>query len=281
MGGSMSKTNTNHTSGSGDGRQVSRGAKNVTKKKKSRSRRFDANSKVNKSSVKKRHGGSGGSGGGGLGSITKKAIEAEKGQRKFSQRRQPPPRKETTKTNTTETIDSGQGSSSGSGGVSPDSDNNSLPTRPFDLNKKSVKSHDTSNRHASLIEDTRPPRPRTTSFSTSESSEFDDLNDLTCPFCEDDLLPGQWHPEHSDEDQAEGPLLYCSKGSLCSRRSKATLKSRKVPGKRKKDKKQVLQLPPKQRHSIAAVTFNEGRSFSTSAQPRESFLHGVCKAGYC
>ena len=275
----MSKTTTNHTSDSGDGRQVSRGAKNVTKKKKSRSRRFDANSKVNKSSVKKRHGVSGG-GGGGLGSITKKAIEAEKGQRKFSQRRQPPPRKETTKTTTTETIDSGQGSSSGSGGVSPDSDNNSLPT-PLDLNKKSVKSHDTSNRHASLIEDTRPLRPRTTSFSTSESSEFDDLNDLTCPFCEDDLLPGQWHPEHSDEDQAEGPLLYCSKGSLCSRRSKATLKSRKVPGKRKKDKKQVLQLPPKQRHSIAAVTFNEGRSFSTSAQPRESFLHGVCKAGYC
>ena len=126
----MSKTSGVGTSG---GEKVSHnkrgGAKKGQRPKKSvtRRQRFDASSKVNKNSVRRRQSSSAGSGGGSFGSgsyITKKAIDAaEKGHRKVSQRRQAPlPRKEAAAAATltkTETIDSGQGSSGGLG--SPDS----------------------------------------------------------------------------------------------------------------------------------------------------------------
>ncbi len=53
----------------------------------------------------------------------------------------------------------------------------------------------------------------------SSNSSYSDQDSL-CPFC--------------DEADSKKQLLYCSKGSLCSRRSKATLKSRQVPGRRGK-----------------------------------------------
>ena len=103
-----------------------------------------------------------------------------------------------------------------------------------------------------------------TETNSPESSDFDDLNDQTCPFCENDLFC-------EDHD-----LLYCSKGSLCSRRSKATLKSRKVPGKRKK-----LPLPPKksqqQRHLTTAAT-----AFIHEAPSQVvPDVHRVVRQGYC
>ena len=106
--------------------------------------------------------------------------------------------------------------------------------------------------------------------------DFDDLNDQTCPFCEADCV------HETDEDQAGGPLLYCSKGSLCSRRSKATLKSRKVPGKRKK-----LPLPPKhqlqqqpQRHpAVSAFIYEVPDVVRTKSSFRD--MHRVVRKGYC
>ena len=76
---------------------------------------------------------------------------------------------------------------------------------------------------------------------TDNSSEF------SCPFCEEDYEHSVLHHE------CQNRMLYCSKGSLCSRRSKATVKSRKVPGKRKKRKKVVVLIEQehKQRPSIA------------------------------
>ncbi len=115
-----------------------------------------------------------------------------------------------------------------------------------------------------------------TETNSPESSDFDDLNSQTCPFCEEDCV----HYIETDEDQAGGPLLYCSKGSLCSRRSKATLKSRKVPGKRKK-----LPLPPKhqleqpQRHpTVSAFIYEAPNVVRTKASFRD--MQRVRK-GYC
>lgn len=73
------------------------------------------------------------------------------------------------------------------------------------------------------------PDQKGNSTNTAES----DSDNLTCPFC-DDLMQHQ-RPDSDTDDQ----LLYCSKGSLCSRRSRATVKSRKVPGKPKRKKKNI------------------------------------------
>ena len=80
---------------------------------------------------------------------------------------------------------------------------------------------------------------------TDNSSEF------SCPFCEEDYEHSVLH--HVRDSDSKNKMLYCSKGSLCSRRSKATVKSRKVPGKRKKRKKVVVLIEQehKQRPSIA------------------------------
>ena len=71
----------------------------------------------------------------------------------------------------------------------------------------------------------------TFSLSTGEDND----SEFSCPFCAEDYEHSVLHhvPTHNK-------MLYCSKGSLCSRRSKATVKSRKVPGKRKKRKKVVV-----------------------------------------
>ena len=84
--------------------------------------------------------------------------------------------------------------------------------------------------------------------SISSSDENDDENDGSsedvscsrCSSCNDIVL-------HAAFDDAEGlfgnggrapfegqPLIYCTKGSICSRRSRATVLSRNVRGKRKK-----------------------------------------------
>ena len=75
----MSKTspdNTGHVKTGGGG---SRKTRKNSKKKSSSRKKFDASSKVSKSSVKRRHGSSVSSG-----SISKKTIEADKGVRKVS-----------------------------------------------------------------------------------------------------------------------------------------------------------------------------------------------------
>ena len=271
MGGTVSKTTTASSGG-----QV-RGAKKVQRKKSNR-RRFDA-SKVKKSSVKR---------GSASGSISKKAIEAvtEKGHRKVSQKRQ---------ATTVTIIDSGQGSSGvGSPGsntgdsLNDESDYNnqfSQPSTAFTKKKAATTTttksqplhHKDSNRghhgHAAASSG-----EGSTETNSPESSDFDDLNDQTCPFCETDCV----HYIETDEDQAGGPLLYCSKGSLCSRRSKATLKSRKVPGKRKK-----LPLPPKhqlqqqpQRHpTVSAFIYEVPDVVRTKSSFRD--MHRVVRKGYC
>ena len=63
----------------------------------------------------------------------------------------------------------------------------------------------------------------------NRSSSDDDISDITCPFCscnEEALLQGG--------GPYEGQPLYCTKGSICSRRSRATVLSRNVRGRRKK-----------------------------------------------
>lgn len=72
--------------------------------------------------------------------------------------------------------------------------------------------------------------------SLKASQAESDSDNLTCPFC-DDLVHHQ-RPSAGDSD-TDDQLLYCSKGSLCSRRSRATVKSRKVPGKPKRKKKKT------------------------------------------
>ena len=274
MGGTVSKTTTASSGG-----QV-RGAKKVQRKKSNR-RRFDA-SKVKKSSVKR---------GSASGSISKKAIEAvtEKGHRKVSQKRQ---------ATTVTIIDSGQGSSGvGSpGSVTGDSLNDesdynnqfSQPSTAFTKKKaatttttKSQPLHHKGSNHGHHGHAAASSGEGSTETNSPESSDFDDLNDQTCPFCEADWTAADCVHE-TDEDQAGGPLLYCSKGSLCSRRSKATLKSRKVPGKRKK-----LPLPPKhqlqqqpQRHpTVSAFIYEVPDVVRTKSSFRD--MHRVVRKGYC
>ena len=273
MGGTVSKTTTASSGG-----QV-RGAKKVQRKKSNR-RRFDA-SKVKKSSVKR---------GSASGSISKKAIEAvtEKGHRKVSQKRQ---------ATTVTIIDSGQGSSgvgspgSGTGdSLNDESDYNnqfSQPSTAFTKKKaattttKSQPLHHKGSNHGHHGHAAASSGEGSTETNSPESSDFDDLNDQTCPFCEADWTAADCVHE-TDEDQAGGPLLYCSKGSLCSRRSKATLKSRKVPGKRKK-----LPLPPKhqlqqqpQRHpTVSAFIYEVPDVVRTKSSFRD--MHRVVRKGYC
>ena len=269
MGGTVSKTSTASSGG-----QV-RGAKKVQRKKSNR-RRFDA-SKVKKSSVKR---------GSASGSISKKAIEAvtEKGHRKVSQKRQ---------ATTVTIIDSGQGSSGvGSPGsntgdsLNDESDYNnqfSQPSTAFTKKKAATTTtksqplhHKDSNRghhgHAAASSG-----EGSTETNSPESSDFDDLNDQTCPFCEADCV------HETDEDQAGGPLLYCSKGSLCSRRSKATLKSRKVPGKRKKlplpPKHQLQQQQPQRHPTVSAFIYEVPDVVRTKSSFRD--MHRVVRKGYC
>ena len=266
----MSKTTTASSGG-----QV-RGAKKVQRKKSNR-RRFDA-SKVKKSSVKR---------GSASGSITKKAIEAvtEKGHRKVSQKRQ---------ATTVTIIDSGQGSSgvgspgSGTGdSLNDESDYNNQFSTAFTKKKaatttttKSQPLHHKDSNHGHHGHTAAASSGEgSTETNSPESSDFDDLNDQTCPFCEADWTECV---HETDEDQAGGPLLYCSKGSLCSRRSKATLKSRKVPGKRKK-----LPLPPKhqlqqqpQRHpTVSAFIYEVPNVVRTKSSFRD--MHRVVRKGYC
>ena len=265
----MSKTTTASSGG-----QV-RGAKKVQRKKSNR-RRFDA-SKVKKSSVKR---------GSASGSITKKAIEAvtEKGHRKVSQKRQ---------ATTVTIIDSGQGSSgvgspgSGTGdSLNDESDYNNQFSTAFTKKKaatttKSQPLHHKDSNHGHHGHTAAASSGEgSTETNSPESSDFDDLNDQTCPFCEADWTAADC--VHDCEDQAGGPLLYCSKGSLCSRRSKATLKSRKVPGKRKK-----LPLPPKhqlqqqpQRHpTVSAFIYEVPNVVRTKSSFRD--MHRVVRKGYC
>ena len=119
-----------------------------------------------------------------------------------------------------------------------------------------------------------------TETNSPESSDFDDLNDQTCPFCETDCV----HYIETDEDQAGGPLLYCSKGSLCSRRSKATLKSRKVPGKRKKlplPPKHQLQQPPQRHPTVSAFIYEAPNVVRTKSSFRDMHRDRVVRKGYC
>ena len=74
---------------------------------------------------------------------------------------------------------------------------------------------------------------------SENSSSSDDVSDITCPFCssnEEALLQGIG-PYYEGRDSREP--LYCTKGSICSRRSRATVlscyhKSRNGRGRRKK-----------------------------------------------
>ena len=69
---------------------------------------------------------------------------------------------------------------------------------------------------------------------SENSSSSDDVSDITCPFCssnEEALLQGIG-PYYEGRDSREP--LYCTKGSICSRRSRATVLSRNVRGRRKK-----------------------------------------------
>ena len=74
---------------------------------------------------------------------------------------------------------------------------------------------------------------------SEDSSSSDDVSDITCPFCssnEEALLQGigQYYEGRDSREP-----LYCTKGSICSRRSRATVlscyhKSRNGRGRRKK-----------------------------------------------
>ena len=76
---------------------------------------------------------------------------------------------------------------------------------------------------------------------SEDSSSSDDVSDITCPFCssnEEALLQGIG-PYYEGRDSREP--LYCTKGSICSRRSRATVlscyhKSRNGRGRRKKSR---------------------------------------------
>ena len=85
----------------------------------------------------------------------------------------------------------------------------------------------------------------------TRSNTTDNDSEFSCPFCAEDYEHSVLH--HVRDSDSKNKMLYCSKGSLCSRRSKATVKSRKVPGKRKKRKKVVVLIEQdhKQRPSIA------------------------------
>ena len=80
----------------------------------------------------------------------------------------------------------------------------------------------------------------------------------------------------------QSDLQHVHEGSLCSRRSKATLKSRKVPGKRKK-----LPLPPKhqlqqqpQRHpTVSAFIYEVPDVVRTEASFGD--MHRVVRKCYC
>ena len=66
---------------------------------------------------------------------------------------------------------------------------------------------------------------------TTDETESGISSQDSCPFCSEN---------HEDE------LLYCGKGSMCSRRSRATVLSKKVKGRRRRPVRQRAPLMPSQ-----------------------------------
>lgn len=109
--------------------------------------------------------------------------------------------------------------------------------------------------------------------SISSSDENDDDNDgdsssdVSCPFCSCNDVG---HAGFDDADGLfgnggglggpfEGQPLYCTKGSICSRRSRATVLSRNVRGRRKKPR-------PSQQKSIATAIKGQNASVPSTIE---------------
>lgn len=80
--------------------------------------------------------------------------------------------------------------------------------------------------------------------SMKDSSSSSSSSSNSCLYCnsdDDDQQPRRSNLGANHENSSGAQLaLYCSRGSLCSRRSRATVMSKKVPGKRKKKRRPPL-----------------------------------------
>ena len=111
------------------------------------------------------------------------------------------------------------------------------------------------------------------SISSSDENDDDDndgdsSSDVSCPFCSCNDVG---HAAFDDADGLfgnggglggpfEGQPLYCTKGSICSRRSRATVLSRNVRGRRKKPR------PSTQQKSIATAIKGQNASVPSTIE---------------